>query len=492
MPLGTPAHPNYHSIMVLRAFLVLLLLVIPRVLAEGLPDLGDVAQASFTPLQERRLGESIMREIRADRDFYDDAEATDYLNNLGNRLVSRSPDSRQEFDFFLIRDNQINAFALPGGFIGINTGLILSAQSESELASVIAHEIAHVTQRHIARMIAQQKQNSVIALASLAAALLLSRVSGPAAEAAMAFGQAGAIQGQLNFTRENERDADRVGLQILDQAGFDPHAMSIFFERLQRATRIYEGGAPSYLRTHPLTFERIADIQSRMQGMSYRQVPDSLGFQLIRAKMKANFDAPRDAVAFFEQSLAERKYLSEAAGRYGLVASLMRTRDYARARTELELLRKRVPANPIVDTLTCEFVQEANGPEKALSCFREALKSYPAYRALAYGYANALLLAKQPEEALRFVEGRLQVVIGDYRFYLLQARCYAALNRRLPQHRAQAEAYLRQGNLPAAIDQLQIGLKSGDGDFFQLSSAEARLRELRKLDDENRREAGKR
>jgi len=159
--------------MALRVLLFLLVLVIPRVLAEGLPDLGDAAQAGFTPLQERRLGESIMREIRADRSFYDDAEATDYLNGLGNRLASRSPDARQEFDFFLIRDNQINAFALPGGFIGINTGLILASQSESELASVVAHEIAHVTQRHIAGMIANQKQSSITALAALAAALLL-------------------------------------------------------------------------------------------------------------------------------------------------------------------------------------------------------------------------------------------------------------------------------------------------------------------------------
>ena len=490
--MGTPVHPNYHSIMALRVLLFLLVLVIPRVLAEGLPDLGDAAQAGFTPLQERRLGESIMREIRADRSFYDDAEATDYLNGLGNRLASRSPDARQEFDFFLIRDNQINAFALPGGFIGINTGLILASHSESELASVVAHEIAHVTQRHIAGMIAQQKQSSITALAALAAALLLSRVSGPATEAAIAFGQAGAIQSQLNFTRENERDADRVGLQILDHAGFDPHAMASFFERLQRATRIYEGGAPSYLRTHPLTFERIADIQNRTQAVSYRQVPDSLGFQLIRARLRAQFDAPRDAVVFFEQGLAERKFLSEAASRYGLVVSLMRQKDYARARGELDSLRKLVPANPIVDTLTCEFGREAYGPDKTLPCFREGLKSYPAYRALVYGYADALLQAKRPEEALRIIERRLQTVTDDHRLYLLQARSYAALNRRLAQHRAQAEAYVRLGNVPAAMEQLQIGLKSGDGDFFQLSGAEARLRELRKLDQEMRREAGKR
>ena len=163
--MGTPAHPNYHIIMLLRILLAASLLAVPGVLAQGLPDLGDVAQAGFTPLQERRLGESIMREIRADRAFYDDAEATDYINSLGNRLASRSTESRQEFEFFLIRDSQINAFALPGGFIGVNTGLMLAGQSESEVAGVLAHEIAHVTQRHIARMLQQQNQSTLTSLA---------------------------------------------------------------------------------------------------------------------------------------------------------------------------------------------------------------------------------------------------------------------------------------------------------------------------------------
>jgi len=490
--LGTPAHKNYHSIMPLRIFLAALLLAVPRVLAQGLPDLGDVAQSGFTPLQERRIGESIMREIRADRSFYGEAEATDYINDLGHRLVSRSQESRQDFEFFLIRDGQINAFALPGGFIGVNTGLILAAQAESELAGVLAHEISHVTQRHIARMLSNQNQSQLASIAALAGALLLSRVSSQAAEAAFAFGQAGVIQSQLNFTRDNEREADRVGLQILEQAGFDPRGMASFFERMQRATRIHESSAPSYLRTHPLTFERIADMQNRTQGMGYRQVPDSLEFQLIRAKLKAWLDPPREAVTFFEESLAERKFLSEAAARYGLVVSLMRMAEYARARSELESLRKLAPASPIVDTLTCEFGSSAYGPEKALPCYREALKIYPSYRALIYNYADALLQTGRAEPALRLIEERLQIISDDYRLYFLQARAYAGLNKRLAQHRAQAEAYVRLGNLTAAVEQLRIGLKSGDGDFYQVSSAEARLRELRQLDEEMRREAGKR
>lgn len=491
-PLGTRAPSNYHSIMRLRAFSAVLALVAPAGLGQSLPDLGDSAQSGLTPLQERRIGQSIMREIRADRTFYDEAEATDYIASLGNRLVSRSQDSRQDFDFFLIRDSQINAFALPGGFIGVNTGLILAAQAESELAGVVAHEISHVTQRHIARMLAHQNQSQLASIAALAGALLLSRVSSEAAEAAVAFGQAGVIQSQLNFTRDNEREADRVGLQILDQSGFDPRGMASFFERLQRATRIQESSAPSYLRTHPLTFERIADMQNRTESLGYRQVPDSLEFQLIRAKLKAWLEPPQEAVAFFEASLSERKFLSEAAARYGLAASRMRTGDYKRARTELDALRKLVPANAIVETLTCEFGVKVNGPGKALACYRDALKTYPSYRALVYGYADALLRSGRAEAALKVVEERLQLISEDYRLYLLQARAYAALNRRLAQHRAQAEAYVRLGNVPAAVEQLRIGLKSGDGDFYQSSSAEARLRQLRQLEEEMRRDAAKR
>jgi len=322
--------------------------------------------------------------------------------------------------------------------------------------------------------------------------LLLSRVSGQATEAAIAFGAAGSIQNQLNFTRDNEREADRVGLQILEQAGYDPRGMASFFERLQRASRAYDSSAPSYLRTHPLTFERIADMQNRTQDGGYRQIPDSLEFQLIRAKLKARLDPPREAIAFFESSLLERKFLSEAAGRYGLATSLARVKDFSRARKELDALRKLAPASPVVETLACEVAAGGRGPEAAVGCYQEALKTYPSYRALIYDYADTLLRMGRADAALKVVEERLRSITDDHRLYLLQARAYAALNRQLAQHRAQAEAYVRMGNLAAAMEQLRIGLKSGDGDFYQMSSAESRLKELRRLDEEMRREAGRR
>lgn len=464
--------------MVRRIFLLLILLCVPRVLAQALPDLGDVSSTAITPADERRLGERIMREIRRDPAYLDDAEVADYANSLGARLTARSDAVRQEFDFFVVRDLQINAFAMPGGFIGIHTGLLLAAQSESEVAGVVAHEIAHVTQRHIARMISQQGQSQLMSLAAMAVALLAARSNSQVAEAAVAFGQAGVVQNQLNFTRDNEREADRVGVQLLDASGFDPRGMAAFFERLQRATRVYEGGAPSYLRTHPLTFERIGDIQNRVENMPYRQVQDSLDFQLIRAKLRAENDTPREAVAYFESSLSERKFLSEAATRYGLVASLLRAREFERAKRELVPLRK--TASPIIENLACRVTDATGDAQQALACYQAARRTYPNQRALFYGHVEQLLRVSQPAEALQLIDARLQLQPDDDRLYRLQAQAYAAQGNRLLQHRAQGEAYARAGQLGAAMEQFQIALKSGQGDFYQLSAIEARLRELRR------------
>lgn len=468
-----------------RLILLLILLCVPRVLAQALPELGDVSATAITPADERRLGESIMREIRRDPGYLDDAEVADYANSLGGRLIARSDAVRQEFEFFVIRDPQINAFALPGGFIGINSGLLLAAQSESEVAGVLGHEIAHVTQRHIARMISQQGQNQLLSIAALAVALLAARSNSQIGEAAVAFGQAGIAQSQLNFTRDNEREADRIGLQMLDSAGLDPRGMVAFFERLQRATRIYEGGAPSYLRTHPLTFERIADIQNRIENLPYRQIPDTLDFQLIRAKLRAETGSPRDAVAFFETSFSERKFLSETASRYGLVASLMRARDFARARKEIVPLRK--TSSPIIENLACRLADAAGDSANALKCYQDARRAYPGYRALFYGHAEQLLRERQPAAVLQMVADRMQSQPSDARLFRLQAQAYAAQGNRLQQHRAQGEAYFRSGQLGAAVEQMQIALKTGEGDFYQLSAIEARLRELRRMQLEQER-----
>jgi predicted Zn-dependent protease len=455
--------------------------------AESLPDLGEASQSVFSAQTERKVGEAIMRDIRADHAYLDDPEVTDYLNNLGYRLASHSGNNRQEFEFFVIKDSTLNAFALPGGYIGVHTGLILATQNESELAGVLAHEISHVTQHHIARMVAAESRNSLTTLAALALAILAARSNAQVASAAVATAQATSIQNQLDFTRDNEREADRVGLQVLQAAGFDPRGMVTFFERLQKNTRFYENNAPSYLRTHPLTTQRIADMEGRVAEMPYRQVADSIEFQLVRAKLRAESGSPQDAVAFFQDALREHKYNSEVAERYGLAEALLRSKQYAQAEQELSRLHKALPAShPMVEVLAGQLLA-AQGQDAALVAqYRQALKRFPFHRALVYGYADALLRTHDPATALNVVEDRLRSTPGDYRLYELQARAYAQQGHGLLEHRALAEAQVVRGNLPAAIEQLQIALKAGGGDFYQLSSAEARLRELRAQDAEAR------
>ena len=459
--------------------LFVLLFAVPGVPADGLPDLGESSQNALSPQMERRIGETIMYDIRRDRSMVDDTELTDYLNNLGYRLVASSAENRQDFEFFVLRDSTLNAFALPGGFIGVHTGLVLAAQSESELAAVLGHEIAHVTQRHLARIIAKQEQSAVTSLAALAVAILAARSNPQVANAAIATAQATSIQTQLDFTREHEREADRIGLQTLTQAGFDPRGAASFFERLQKFNRLYENNAPEYLRTHPITSDRIADLQNRLENKPYRQVPDSLEFQLVRAKLRADEGTPQQAIAHFEEALREKKYSSEAASRYGLVAALLRAKETTRAEQELTQLRKVAAPNAIIENLDARIKAAAGPQDAALAQYQAALKSFPNHRALVYGHAESLLQNRRSDEALKLIGDRLRRFPNDGRLYKLQAQGYAMQGKMLLSHQAQAEAYTRQGNLVAAIEQLQLGLKAGDGDFYQLSIAEARLKALR-------------
>ena len=466
----------------------LLAAVLSNALADDLPELGDVSRTTITAQQERQLGEQIMRQIRVAPQYLDDPEVTDYINALGYRLVANAPNVEQQFEFFVVDDKSVNAFALPGGFIGVHTGLITTAQSESELAAVLAHEIGHVSQRHIARFFTQQKQAGMASLAALALAILAARSSPDLASAAIAGSQYATYQTAINFTRDNEREADRVGLQILDKSGYDPRAMPGFLERLQRSYRLYETSAPSYARTHPLTFERIADVEGRVQAMPYRQVPDSLEFLLVRARLQARDMSPRDGVAYFDDILVEKKAVTEAPGRYGLVMELLRVKDYARATREMNLLLRQTPDAAMVVSLAGRVKTAAGDVRGAQDFYANAGKRFPRNRAITYDYARLLLDTKRPKEALQLISSALDISRTDHRLYELQAECFAALGQKLQQHRSLAEAYSLLGSLPAAIDQLQIGLKAGDGDFYQLSSAEARLKELRALDAERRKD----
>ncbi len=450
--------------------------------AQDLPDLGDAAAATLSPAQERAIGYSMLRQLRELPAFLEDPDVTDYLTGIGYRLVAASPDSRIDFTFFALRDSTVNAFAMPGGFIGVHTGLILTSQSESELAAVLAHEVAHVTQRHIARLVAQQQRAGMLSMAAVALAILAARSNPQAAAGVMAGAQAQQLASRLAFTRDNEREADRVGVMILERAGFDPHAMPVFLERLQRATRLFDSGNyPSYMRTHPVTFERIADVQNRTFTLPYRQVPDSIEFHLVRAKLRAQQGESAAAVAFFDEVLAERKFNSEAGARFGLVHALLRHGDMARAERELPSMMKAAGPHPMVTALRARLLTARKDNAGALALLSGGVRTFPGARSLVYDYAEAMLTNGRVEEAIAATDAALMRDQNDGRLYELQARAFAMQGKALMKHKSLAEAYLVRGNLQLAIEQLQLAVGVGDGDFYELSSAEARLRELRSI-----------
>jgi len=454
---------------------------------QGLPDLGDVSDATLSEKQERTIGSRVMREIRVDPAFVEDPEIADYVKTLGNRLLSAADSPGRAIEFFVVRDDAVNAFALIGGHIGIHTGLFLLTENESELAGVVGHEIAHILQRHQSRLYQSQGRYQLASLAALALALLASRgsssQSGQVTEAALVSASAIAIQGQLDYTREHEREADRVGITILERAGYDPRGMVSFFERMQRANRLSEfKGAPSYLRTHPLTIERISDMQNRAERMSVRLVPDSFEYRLARAKVRAESGQVAETVAWFRNRLADKTVLRPREDSYGLALALIRARDFPAAEKELSLLRSGTQPHPAFEQAWARLLTERGLNAEAVAAYRVAIKAFPTHRGLAYGLADLLIQSGDPKAAIALLEERVRATPEDARLHELTAKAFAASGRPLSQHRAQAEAYYRRGNLAAAVAQLEIASKSkpaAGADFYDLSSAEARLRELR-------------
>lgn len=450
---------------------------------QGLPDLGDASSASLSDTQERTIGNRIMRDVRTDPAYLDDPEVADYVNALGQRLLLAAEGPRREIDFFAVQDDTINAFALVGGHIGVHTGLMTLTQNESELAGVLAHEIAHILQRHQARMMHGQRGTQWTSLAALALAMIASRggssQSGQVTEAAIAGAGALQIQNQLNYTRDHEREADRVGLALLDRAGFDPRGMATFFERLLRANRLNEfKGAPSYLRTHPLTTERIADIQDRVQDMPSRLVPDSFDYRLARARLRAAAGSTAEALELFKTLLEDRTVVRPREDVYGMALAQRRAREFDAAWKTLQPLRQGA-SHPAFELLAAQLAADMGRAEQAVEIYRKAMRSNASYRALVYGYLNQLTQMGRDKEVLAELDDRLRLAQDDWRLYEIQARAFEHTGQRIAQHRAQAEAYYRKGNLSAAVDQLEIAVKVKGTNFYEISSAESRLRELR-------------
>lgn len=314
-----------------------------------LPDLGDGSGGTLTPQAERRLGERLMRDLRRDPDYLDDWLIRDYLNSIAARLSAAAAmqyigSYLPDFDLFPVRDPQINAFSMPGGFIGVNAGLIATTQTESELASVVGHEMGHVLQRHIARMMSTGERSTYAALAAMLFGVLAGVVahSGDLGMGIAMGGQAFALDSQLRFSRAAEHEADRVGFQMLSAAGYDPYAMVAFFARLDR-TAMGDNGLPPYLRTHPLTGERMADMEDRARRVSYRQPRQGSEYGFVRARARVlqvkSASEYRDIASRLRSEINDETALNVSANWYGVALAQTLLGDYGAATEALDEAR---------------------------------------------------------------------------------------------------------------------------------------------------------
>jgi predicted Zn-dependent protease len=451
-----------------------------------LPDLGNSSRGIMSPARERDLGKAFMRSVRRTQRVMDDPLLSKYIQDLGQKLLAESGVDGSGYHFFLVDNRQINAFAGPAGYIGVFTGLIMTTDTESELASVMAHEIAHVTQQHLLRTWESAGNMGIPNAAILLAAIVLgAAVGGDAAAAAAVGGQAAMVQQRINFTRENEKEADRVGIEILATAGFEPRAMASFFSRMGKANRVYATRLPEYLQTHPVSASRTADALGRAEQFPYRQKSDSLRYHLVRMELtQRQIDRPEDAVRDLELMLEDGRYRNETAVRYALARAHLRAEQPRPAAEILDSLLEQHPRmiEFVVSRAAAERLQDQH--EQALARLRAGLDHAPTSHALNLAYAETALEARKPEAAKSQVSQYLLYQPENPHLYQLLARAAGDLGQRADVHAYRAEYFYHSGNLEEALLQIDLALNQPDIDFFEASRLESRRADMQQELDE--------
>lgn len=452
----------------------------------GLPSMGAASSAELSPMLERSLGEAIMSQGRRDPTYVDDPELSQYLTTMGRKLAAFAPGAVPEVEMFGVRDPEINAFAMPGGFIGVNTGLIVSSGSESELAAVLAHEIGHVVQRHIARGMTQQSQNSMVMLASLAGALLaaLAGGGGNLAMGVAAFGQAAAINRQLGFSRDAEREADRAGFTMLTKAGYDAQGMAQMFSRLMNASRLNEGaGGGSWASTHPLSIERMSDVQNRVRSLPPSRHVDSDDFWYVRAKMRVV--QGRDAVSLrsaTQQLQDEAQALSgvrRSAAYYGLALQAFQRNNLDDAERQLGLAAADGRESAQMAKLSIDIALARKDNRRALDLAQAATKRWPDQRALGIAYAAALQSNGRHAEAQDYLRAKIKQWGSDEpSLYQMLAHSEERTGKPVQARRDLARYYVLTGAFAAAESQLQQA-RGMSSDFYEQSQIDVQIKEVK-------------
>jgi len=443
----------------------------------NLPDIGSPADAVLSKNEEAQLGRAIMRQVRASGELVEDPQVTEYINEIGHRLAAHAnTDGDHEFTFFVVDNPVINAFALPGGFIGVHTGLLEATRNEDELAGVLSHEIAHVTQRHIARSIHANQRQSILSTAIMLGAVLAGvagGASGDAMQGAIAVAQGSAAQSQINFTRQNEYEADRVGISALAAAGFDPQGMGSFFEVLSRGMTPHEYRVPEFLQTHPVSSARIAEARGRARSYEPVHTTDSTNYGITRARLiVSGQDTAAEAVAYFEREPYE--YQSDVE-RYGRAIAYLRAGRNDEANRILEELASKDP-KVIAYHIGLAEAQLANEAiDESVGTFERALELFPRNMPLTIAYSEALLQLGQAQKAHRLLLDLLNTVPPTPEQVRLIARAAIEAGEVAEAHYYMAEYRFMIGDLVGGINFLQQALRAPDLTEIQRIRFEARI-----------------
>ena len=420
-----------------------------------LPEIGAAGASLLSIDKERIIGNAMMKQLRSSQPILHDPVLNEYINDLGNSLVKNAQDVNYGFKFFLINNKELNAFAFFGGHVGVHTGLFTAADTESELASVLAHEVSHVTQRHLARRLEAQSRNQPLTIAGLFSGVLLSLINPSLGMAALQTSMAASQQSGINYTRGNEKEADRVGITLLADSGFDPMGAPNFFQKMAEKYR-YKSKPPAMLLTHPLPESRIADARLRAQRYNSRLVTPSLPFELAKARIKARYqDNATQNIAQFKADLKKLNFSYKVAAQYGLAVSYFEDKQYAKSQAILEPLLANDPHNLFyADVLTDIYIQSSQH-EKALTMLTALNDLMPNNQVVALNYANALQEAKQFQKAEALLEDFLLVQPSHFIAYDLLVTVYRKQNKKAMMHYATAELLALRGIYSKAVDELQ-------------------------------------
>lgn len=446
-------------------------------MASDLPSLGDASSAIVSPQQEHQLGRAWLSLVRGQVSQLDDPQLKDFVETSVYRLSETSQLQDRRLEFVLLNSPQINAFAAPGGIVGVNGGLFLYAQTEAEYASVMAHELAHLSQRHFARGLEAQQRMQLPVMAGLLAGIVAAAAgAGDLGIAAIASTQAAAMQEQRRFSRQNEQEADRIGLINLEKAGFDPRAMPSMFERLMRQYR-YDRRPPEFLLTHPVSESRIADTRNRAEQYTAKGTLDSVRYQLMRARVQLTYEeTPGVAAKRFRNMLDENPQMEAA--RYGLAIAQIKSGQHKDARETLQPLLASTPNDVSYNLAQIELDMAANRLGDAQSRVTRLLSLYPNSYPVNQAHIDLLMKQSRTQEAERALDDLLKTRGKDPDVWYQVAEVRGLIGNTIGLHQARGEFFALVGDYNQALEQLDFAKRRASNNFQLASRIDARQREL--------------